>query len=79
MRTPPITLAERLARLADACVDTPGFIPPSMPRERGFEECPSMMLVIGANGLTGSAVIRESARQHSPVRALIRSRAHDEC
>lgn len=34
-----------------------------------------MILVTGANGLSGSAVIREFARQHSPVRALVRSRA----
>src|SRR3989442_14698875 len=34
-----------------------------------------MILVTGANGLTGSAVIREVARQHYPVRALVRSRA----
>jgi uncharacterized protein YbjT (DUF2867 family) len=34
-----------------------------------------MILVTGANGLAGSAVIREFARQHSPVRALVRSRA----
>ncbi len=34
-----------------------------------------MILVTGASGLAGSAVIREFARQHSPVRALIRSRA----
>ncbi|MBO0791621.1 MAG: SDR family oxidoreductase [Ktedonobacteraceae bacterium] len=34
-----------------------------------------MILVTGATGLSGSAVIREFARQQSPVRALIRSRA----
>jgi len=34
-----------------------------------------MILVTGANGLAGSTVIREFARQHSPVRALVRSRA----
>jgi uncharacterized protein YbjT (DUF2867 family) len=34
-----------------------------------------MILVTGANGLAGSAVIREFARQHSQVRALVRSRA----
>lgn len=34
-----------------------------------------MILVTGANGLSGSAVIREFARQRSPVRALVRSRA----
>jgi uncharacterized protein YbjT (DUF2867 family) len=34
-----------------------------------------MILVTGANGLAGSAVIREFARRHSPVRALVRSRA----
>ncbi len=34
-----------------------------------------MILVTGANGFSGSAVIREFARQHSPVRALVRSRA----
>ena len=34
-----------------------------------------MILVTGANGLAGSAVIREFARQQSPVRALVRSRA----
>jgi uncharacterized protein YbjT (DUF2867 family) len=33
-----------------------------------------MILVTGANGLAGSAVIREFARQRSPVRALVRSR-----
>jgi uncharacterized protein YbjT (DUF2867 family) len=35
-----------------------------------------MILVTGANGQAGSAVIREFARQHSPVRALVRSRAN---
>jgi uncharacterized protein YbjT (DUF2867 family) len=35
-----------------------------------------MILVTGANGLAGSAVIREFARQHSQVRALVRSRAN---
>jgi uncharacterized protein YbjT (DUF2867 family) len=34
-----------------------------------------MILVTGASGLTGSAIIREFARQQSPVRALVRSRA----
>jgi uncharacterized protein YbjT (DUF2867 family) len=34
-----------------------------------------MILVTGATGLSGSAVIREFARQHVPVRALVRSRA----
>lgn len=34
-----------------------------------------MILVTGATGLSGSAVIREFARQKTPVRALIRSRA----
>jgi uncharacterized protein YbjT (DUF2867 family) len=34
-----------------------------------------MILVTGANGLAGSAVIREFARANSPVRALVRSRA----
>jgi uncharacterized protein YbjT (DUF2867 family) len=34
-----------------------------------------MILVTGASGLSGSAVIREFARQQSPVRALVRSRA----
>jgi uncharacterized protein YbjT (DUF2867 family) len=34
-----------------------------------------MILVTGATGLSGSAVIREFARQNSPVRALVRSRA----
>ena len=34
-----------------------------------------MILVTGANGLAGSAVIREFARAHVPVRALVRSRA----
>jgi uncharacterized protein YbjT (DUF2867 family) len=34
-----------------------------------------MILITGANGLAGSAVIREFARQQSPIRALIRSRA----
>jgi uncharacterized protein YbjT (DUF2867 family) len=33
-----------------------------------------MILITGANGLAGSAVIREFARQQSPVRALVRSR-----
>ena len=33
-----------------------------------------MILVTGANGLTGSAVIREFSRQQAPVRALVRSR-----
>ncbi|GHO77672.1 NAD(P)-dependent oxidoreductase [Ktedonobacter sp. SOSP1-85] len=33
-----------------------------------------MILVTGANGLAGSAVIREFARVHAPVRALVRSR-----
>jgi len=38
-----------------------------------------MILVTGASGLSGSAVIREFARQQTPVRALVRSRAkaHD--
>jgi uncharacterized protein YbjT (DUF2867 family) len=38
-----------------------------------------MILVTGATGLSGSAVIREFARQQTPVRALVRSRAkaHD--
>jgi uncharacterized protein YbjT (DUF2867 family) len=38
-----------------------------------------MILVTGATGLSGSAVIREFARQQIPVRALVRSRAkaHD--
>lgn len=34
-----------------------------------------MILVTGAAGLSGSAVIREFARQQIPVRALVRSRA----
>jgi uncharacterized protein YbjT (DUF2867 family) len=34
-----------------------------------------MILVTGASGLAGSAVIREFARRHSPVRALVRDRA----
>ena len=34
-----------------------------------------MILVTGASGLSGSAVIREFARQQYPVRALVRSRA----
>ncbi len=34
-----------------------------------------MILITGANGLAGSAVIHEFARQQSPVRALVRSRA----
>ena len=34
-----------------------------------------MILVTGASGLSGSAVIREFARQAYPVRALVRSRA----
>ena len=33
-----------------------------------------MILITGANGLAGSAVIREFVRQQSPVRALVRSR-----
>jgi uncharacterized protein YbjT (DUF2867 family) len=33
-----------------------------------------MILVTGATGLSGSAVIREFARQHEKVRALVRSR-----
>jgi uncharacterized protein YbjT (DUF2867 family) len=34
-----------------------------------------MLLVTGATGLSGSAVIREFARQKAPVRALVRNRA----
>lgn len=34
-----------------------------------------MILITGANGLAGSAVIREFARQQSPVRALVRRSA----
>ena len=34
-----------------------------------------MILITGANGLAGSAVFREVARQQSPVKALVRSRA----
>ena len=34
-----------------------------------------MILVTGANGLAGSAVIREFVQAHVPVRALVRSRA----
>jgi uncharacterized protein YbjT (DUF2867 family) len=34
-----------------------------------------MILVTGAAGLSGGAVIREFARQNAPVRALVRSRA----
>jgi uncharacterized protein YbjT (DUF2867 family) len=34
-----------------------------------------MILVTGAAGLSGSAVVREFARQGAPVRALVRSRA----
>ena len=34
-----------------------------------------MILVTGATGLSGSAVIREFARQKYPVRALVRDRA----
>ncbi|EFH81005.1 SDR family oxidoreductase [Ktedonobacter racemifer] len=34
-----------------------------------------MILVTGATGLSGSAVIREFARQKAPVRALVRNRA----
>jgi uncharacterized protein YbjT (DUF2867 family) len=34
-----------------------------------------MILVTGATGLSGSLVIREFARQHAPVRALVRNRA----
>ncbi len=33
-----------------------------------------MILVTGASGLSGSAIIREFARQGAPVRALVRSR-----
>jgi uncharacterized protein YbjT (DUF2867 family) len=33
-----------------------------------------MILVTGATGLAGSVMIREFARQHAPVRALVRSR-----
>src|SRR5690242_17723193 len=33
-----------------------------------------MILVTGASGLSGSAVVREFARRHSPIRALVRSR-----
>ena len=38
-----------------------------------------MILVTGASGLSGSAIVREFARQQYPVRALVRSRAksHD--
>jgi uncharacterized protein YbjT (DUF2867 family) len=35
----------------------------------------SMILVTGASGLSGSAVVRESARQGYPVKALVRNRA----
>ena len=35
----------------------------------------STILVTGASGLAGSAVIREFVRQKHPVRALVRSRA----
>src|SRR5262245_56482827 len=35
-----------------------------------------MILVTGANGLAGSAVIHEFARKHSPVRALVSTRAN---
>jgi len=34
-----------------------------------------MILVTGATGLSGSIVIREFARQTTPVRALVRTRA----
>jgi uncharacterized protein YbjT (DUF2867 family) len=34
-----------------------------------------MIIVTGTTGLAGSAVIREFARQHVPVRALVRNRA----
>jgi uncharacterized protein YbjT (DUF2867 family) len=34
-----------------------------------------MILITGATGLSGSAVVREFARQKKPVRALVRSRA----
>ena len=34
-----------------------------------------MILVTGATGLSGTAVIHEFARQKAPVRALVRSRA----
>src|SRR5262249_48333768 len=37
-----------------------------------------MILITGAGGLAGSAVIREFARNQSPVRALVRSRAKAE-
>src|SRR5215472_4998574 len=35
-----------------------------------------MILVTGATGLSGSLVIREFARQQTPVRVLVRNRAH---
>ena len=35
-----------------------------------------MILVTGVNGLIGSTVIREFARQEYPVRALVRNRAN---
>ena len=35
-----------------------------------------MILITGAKGLSGSAVIREFARQKEPVRALVRNRAN---
>jgi uncharacterized protein YbjT (DUF2867 family) len=34
-----------------------------------------MILVTGATGVSGSLIIREFARQHAPVRALVRNRA----
>ena len=34
-----------------------------------------MLLITGASGRSGSAVIREFARQQFPVRALVKSRA----
>jgi uncharacterized protein YbjT (DUF2867 family) len=34
-----------------------------------------MILVTGATGVSGSLVVREFARQHAPVRALVRNRA----
>jgi uncharacterized protein YbjT (DUF2867 family) len=37
-----------------------------------------MILVTGANGQSGSAVICEFARAHSPIRVLVRSRAASE-
>ena len=41
----------------------------------GRKDDDNMILVTGATGLAGSAVIREFAQQHLPVRALVRNPA----